>query len=187
MISHTAYETAAWYKSIFLQVGRFFEADSRGDDGDEVYSLPYKKYNAMPYIVERHYLILSIAHFVDSLEELNVAMLEKNDDRVKKFYENIVSNDSLGERINQLRNENEHKNEYRLGLGHNEDKFKKVIDTELGKVVTNGHWSMHIKGDYFIGDINIVELIKHLLNFREEFVPLLEKIQWEYLGKKDEI
>lgn len=179
-IAQLAYDAAMWYKTTFLQALRFAEA--MNDHGPEdPFSLPWKEYNVLPSSAERFYFVIAADHALSNIRYLNIALKHRGDDRLSDLSEKLLGTGNFSDKIVQLRNANEHNTEYRLGIGTKQVQYCTTISTEIGKLMTNAHWLVHIGKDMFIGDVNLMDMLNHLHEYRDEMITLLERIHCEYI------
>ena len=113
------------------------------------------------------------------LEVRNVDIIE----RLKDIKEELLDKDGFYNKIHQLRNANEHKIEYELGIGHGQESFINEVSTKYGKIKTNSHWLLQVEDELFVGDVNFVEILNHMAVYRDKIIPVLERICWEYYGE----
>ncbi|MCD7802432.1 MAG: hypothetical protein LUH09_05955, partial [Clostridiales bacterium] len=76
------------------------------------------------------------------------------------------------------------KGHYISDVGWNQQEFESSIPTEIGRIVTNSQWYIQIGEDAYIGDINVVGMLNHLRDNRDEIITLLSTIFIDYFGKE---
>lgn len=179
-IAQLAYDAAMWYKTVFLQAIRFSEA--MNDHGPEdPFRLPWREHMEFPSGAERFYFVIAADHALSNIRYLNIALKHRGDDRLSDLSEKLLDTDNFYDKIRQLRNANEHNTEYRLGIGTKQDQYCTTIATEIGMFTTNAHWLVHIGEGMFIGGVNVLDMLKHLHEYRDEMITLLERIYCEYI------
>ena len=97
-----------------------------------------------------------------------------------KFKKGLLDEGNLYDRIKVLRNSNEHKIDYMLGEGRQQNQFERDINADLGSLTTNEHMYVHIGKDAFLGEVPIMEVLRQMKKYRDELIPLLETIHCEY-------
>lgn len=181
-IAQIAHDAATWYKATLLQCIRFDNA--RGQGYNDPFDLPWSEDAHYPFVPEKIYLLLAINHTLDYVEDLNIALLSKNDFRLDSAAKKLLDTDDFHNRIKKVRNANEHSIEYLLDVGWNQQEFESSIPTEIGRIVTNSQWYIQIGEDAYIGDINVVGMLNHLRDNRDEIITLLSTIFIDYFGKE---
>lgn len=179
-IAQMAYDAAMWYKAVFLQAVRFAECKH-----EDPFRLPWREHREMPVVAEKLFLILAIDHALNNIRDLNIALQSRNDSRLKDIKEELLDRDGFYDKIRQLRNANEHKTEYQLGIGNAQDSFVSTISTKCGAAKINSHCFFQIGDEAFVGGVNLMDMLKHMKNYRDKIIPLLETIKCEYYGGKD--
>lgn len=180
-ISQMAYDAAMWYKTFFLQAIRL--AECKNEEGP--FLLPWREHVKIPEAAERFFMILAIDHALTNIKDLDLALQSRNDSRLKKIKEDLLDKDGFYAKIRQLRNANEHKTEYRLGIGDAQDSFCRVVSTKYGNFKINSHLFFQIGDEAFIGSVSFMDMLKHMEAYRDKIIPLLERIMCEYYGGKD--
>lgn len=181
-IAQIAHDAAIWYKTTLLQYVRFKNAREQGYN--DPFDLPWSEDTPYPFVPEKVFLLLAVNHALDCVNDLNIALLSKNDFRLDGAAKKLLDTQDFHNRIKKVRNANEHSVEYLLGNGWNKDEFVSTIHTELGDITTNAHWYIHIGEDAYIGDINVVDMMNHLRDNRDEIIALLSTIFIDYFGKE---
>ena len=177
-IGQMAYDAAMWYKAFFLQAIRFAECNN-----EDPFLLPWREHSEMPMTAERFFMILAIDHTLTNIKDLDSALRSRNDSRLKDIKEELLDKDGFYNKIHQLRNANEHKIEYELGIGHGQESFINEVSTKYGKIKTNSLWLLQVEDELFVGDVNFVEILNHMAVYRDKIIPVLEKICREYYGE----
>ena len=179
-VAQMAYDAAMWYKAFFLQSLRLEECKN-----EDPFLRPWREHMEMPVAAERFFMILAIDHALTNIKDLDLALQSRNDSRVKEVKKELLDRNGFYDKIRQLRNANEHKMEYCLGIGNAQDSFISTISTKYGCFKTNSHWFFQIGDEAFIGGVNFMEMLKHMAAYRDKVIPLLEKIVCEYYGGKE--
>ena len=179
VISRLAYETAVWYQSSFLQACRFAKA-AKKEGFEDPFVLPWETKDEVPFLAEKLFFICSIKQAFEDIKSLNALLLYHEDKRMDKFKKGLLDEGNLYDRIKVLRNSNEHKIDYMLGEGRQQNQFERDINADLGSLTTNEHMYVHIGKDAFLGEVPIMEVLRQMKKYRDELIPLLETIHCEY-------
>lgn len=179
VISQLAYETAVWYQSSFLQACRFVKA-AKKEGFEDPFVLPWETKDKLPFLAEKLFFICSIKQAFEDIKSLNVLLLYHGDNRMDKFKKGLLDEGNLYDRIKVLRNSNEHKIDYMLGEGRQQNQFERDINTDLGSLITNEHMYVHIGKDAFLGEVPLMEMLRQMKKYRDELIQLLNTIHYEY-------
>ncbi len=177
-IAQMAYNSSMWYKAVFLQAQRFCRAENTGLE--DPFCFPWNEYNSVPLPVERFFLIVAIDHALGNIKALETALKNRGDTRLKSIKEKILDEKGFYQKIRQIRNANEHDIEYSLGIGKKQGAFNNTIPTELGRIPTTAHLTVHVGNKVFLGDADLVASLEHMRAYRDELFSVLEGILCEY-------
>ena len=181
-IGHLAHDAAAWFQAFYLQTDRLF---CHGDCENDCFKIPWNKGDRFQPVVERHFWVTTLYHTLESIEALNVALIAHGDNRLQTLKTAILDADRFQEMRRKLRNETEHYIEYFIGEGRKQNEFETMITTPMGEMRTDSHWLVQVEDKCFIGDVDCLETIKHMMKYRDELVPCLEKIMIDYWEKEN--
>ena len=183
-IALMAYDAAMWYKATFLQAIRFAEAQNNREYGDP-FKLPYRDNKHFPIKAEMFYMIIAADHAMCNIKNLNTVLIALGDNRLDALKKKILDTDDLYQKVHRTRNANEHFTEYRLGVGNQQNKYEYDYTVGKIKVKTNLHWFVQIGDNVRVGEVDVMNMLNHLQESREELIPELEQIFSEYYVKED--
>ena len=159
-----AFQTCQWWRAVFVQGKRFLDVF----DSDEV-DWPWDdNEDRNAYNVERLLLITTIHHAIEHLEVLNDELMRRGDNSLNEVYQKVCT---VSEKLNMVRNVNEHQLEYIVLPEKNAEKFF-CTATKNGISLNTNRLQTILLGKqkiFTIGDVDFGEL---LINMKEQYLTV---------------
>ena len=163
-----AIQTSKWWRAVFVQGRRFLDVF----DSDEV-DWPWDdNEDRNAYNVERLLLITTIHHAIEHLEVLNDELVRRGDNSLNEVYQKVGA--TVSEKLNLVRNVNEHQLEYIVLPEKHAEKFF-CTATKNGISLNTNRLQTVLLGKqkiFTIGDVDFGEL---LINMKEQY-PTVKRV-----------
>jgi hypothetical protein len=169
------------YKDFFLQAKRY--EDSLNNGPINYYNLPWSEEDKVSASSERVFLLNVLKRVLRDINTLNDILLVHGDDRLNELKVNLLDADDFYREIRELRDPNEHDDEYLANVGRNQETFNRILETDMGKILTNAHWSLCINGTNYIGNMNYDDIMHKMITFRDKTVNILNEIDADYIRR----
>lgn len=163
-----AIQTCQWWNAVFVQGTRMIDALESGDA-----NWPWNdSENINAYNVERLLLITTIHHALEHLKVLNDELIRRGDNSLSEVYQKVGT--PVYEKLNSIRNVNEHQIEY-IVLPEKNAKKLYCTTTENGVSLNTNRLQTILLGNPRIFVIGDVDFGKLLISMKEQH-PIVKQV-----------
>jgi hypothetical protein len=180
-IALMATRTVIKYRDFFLQAKRYEE--SLHNKPIIYYNLPWSEEDKVSASSERVFLLNVLKRVLRDINTLNDILLAHGDDRLNELKVNLLDADDFYRKIRELRDPNEHDDEYLANIGRNQNTFNRSLEIDGWKIQTNPQASVCIHGTNYIGDMNYDDIMHKMITFRDRTVHILNEIDADYIRR----